>query len=145
MTIILSITMLSTVALFVGCNSDSPTSNGNSDSQAPKTFCQIVSEITGETVLTSEDAPYYFTIGSDDSYCEIDTNPFDLSDFSSDSALLYIEQMNKALGLPEYLFNNMLHTSYSQGKQTEEFKNFKVIYYYHPDKGLNVTYNRIYR
>ena len=41
------------------------------------------------------------------------------------------------------LYNDMLHTSYSQGKQEETFKKIKVKYYYHPDKGLNVSYYRI--
>lgn len=108
-----------------------------------KTFCQIVSEITGKEVLNASDAPYYFTIGSDDSYCEIDTNPLDLDDFSSTTALSYVKEMNTALGLPDYLYNDMIHTSYSQGKQEETFEKIKVKYYYHPDKGLNVSYYRI--
>ena len=108
-----------------------------------KSFCKIVSQITGKEVTTPSEAPYYITIGSDDSYCEIDTNPLDLDDYSSSLALGYIKDMNKALGLPDYLYNDMIHTSYSQGKQEEIFDNFKVKYYYHPDKGLNVSYYRI--
>ena len=108
-----------------------------------KTFCQLVTEITGEEVLSAEDAPYYFTIGSDDSYCEIDTNPYDIDDFSSSTALGYIKEMNELLELPDYLYNDMIHTSYSQGKQEEVFGKIKVKYYYHPDKGLNVSYYRI--
>lgn len=108
-----------------------------------KTFCEIVSQITGNEVTTPSESPYYITIGSDDSYCEIDTNPLDIDDFSSSTALGYIKDMNKALGLPDYLYNDMIHTSYSQGKQEEIFDNFKVKYYYHPDKGLNVSYYRI--
>lgn len=108
-----------------------------------KTFCEIVSEITGESVILPKDAPYGFTIGADDSYCEIDTNPYDIDDYSSPMILSYIKQMNELLELPSYLFNDMLHTSYSQGKQEEVFEKFKVKYYYHPDKGLNVSYYRI--
>lgn len=115
----------------------------NACSQSNKTFCEIVSEIVGEQVLTPNDAPIYFTIGDDDSYCEIDTNPFDIDDYSSSLAIDYIAKMNKALGLPDYLYNDMLHTSYSQGKQEETFEKFKVKYYYHPDKGLNISYYRI--
>ena len=108
-----------------------------------KTFCEIVSDITGTTVASPEDAPYYIVIGEDDSYCQIDTNPNDWEDFFLSSALECIEKMNEKLGLPDYLYNDMLHTSYSQGKQEETFGNIKVKYYYHPDKGLNVTYYRI--
>ena len=108
-----------------------------------KTFCEIVSQITGKEVTTPSESPYYITIGSDDSYCEIDTNPLDIDDYFSSIALGYIKDMNKALGLPDYLYNDMIHTSYSQGKQEEILDNFKVKYYYHPDKGLNVSYYRI--
>lgn len=116
-----------------------------SDNVSPnnKTFCEIVSEITGKEVLTAKDAPLYFTIGDDDSYCEIDTNPYDFDDFSSAVADNYIKEMNKLLGLPDYLYNDMNHTSYSQGKQEETFGKIKVKYYYHPNKGLNVTYYRV--
>ena len=116
-----------------------------SDNISPKdkTFYEIVSEITGEEILTSGDLPIYFTIGDDDSYCEIDTNPFDFDNFSSGIARNYIKEMNKLLGLPDYLYNDMLNTSYLQGKQEETFDKIKVKYYYHPDKGLNVSYYRI--
>ena len=92
---------------------------------------------------SASDAPYYFKIGGDDSYCEIDTNPLDIDDFNATKAVEYIEKMNKALGLPEYLYNDMIHTSYSQGKQEATFEKFRVKYYYHPDKGLNVSYYRV--
>lgn len=136
-------------ATLAGCSSGNTTDSGqttHSDTTdtTQKTFCQIVAEITGKTVATTDDAPYYFTIGSDDSYCTIDTNPLDLDDYTSTTALNYIDAMNEALGLPEYLMEDMMSTSYSQGKQEETFTNFKVKYYYHPDKGLNVTYYRIY-
>ena len=108
-----------------------------------KTFCEIISEITGKEVNTPSDAPFGVTIGADDSYCEIDTNPLDVDDYFSSAIPSYIEQMNKKLGLPDYLYNDMIHTSYSQGKQEETFKKIKVKYYYHPDKGLNVSYYRI--
>lgn len=121
--------------IFVGCKEDKKVQD--------KTFCEIISEITGENVTIPSEAPFGVTIGADDSYCEIDTNPFDIDDYSSSTILSYIEQMNKKLELPDYLYNDMLHTSYSQGKQEETFNKIKVKYYYHPDKGLNVSYYRI--
>ena len=130
-TIFLTLTLLFTTFVFTAC------------SEKNKTFCEIVSEITGEEVSNADDAPYYFTIGDDDSFCEIDTNPWDFDDYSSTTAQSYIKQMNKALGLPDSLYNDMLHTSYSQGKQEESFGKIKVKYCYHPDKGLNVSYYRI--
>ena len=130
----LTLTLILATFAFTACSGFSP---------KEKTFCEIVSQITGEEVKTPSESPYYITIGSDDSYCEIDTNPYDIDDYSSSTAMRYIKDMNTALGLPEYLYNDMIHTSYSQGKQEETFGNIKVKYYYHPDKGLNVSYYRI--
>lgn len=143
---LLLIAMLCVSIVFAGCIDDSLNANNNSNNNNNvdvKTFCELVSEITGIIVNSPEDAPIYFVIGSDDSYCQIDTNPYDMDDFTSSTALSYIESMNEKLELPDYLYNDMLHTSYSQGKQEETFENIKVKYYYHPDKGLNVTYYRI--
>ena len=121
--------------IFVGCKEDKKVEE--------KTFCEIISEITGKKITIPSDAPFGVTIGADDSYCEIDTNPLDVDDYFSSIILSYIEQMNKKLELPDYLYNDMIHTSYSQGKQEETFKKIKVKYYYHPNKGLNVSYYRI--
>lgn len=121
--------------IFVGCKEDRKVEE--------KTFCEIISEITGKKTTIPSDAPFGVTIGADDSYCEIDTNPLDVDDYFSSIILSYIEQMNKKLELPDYLYNDMIHTSYSQGKQEETFKKIKLKYYYHPNKGLNVSYYRI--
>lgn len=121
--------------IFVGCKEGKKVEE--------KTFCEIISEITGKEITIPSDAPFGVTIGADDSYCEIDTNPLDVDDYFSSTILSYIEQMNKKLELPNYLYNDMIHTSYSQGKQEETFKKIRVKYYYHPDKGLNVCYYRI--
>ncbi len=104
-------------------------------------FFKIVGEITGKEVSIGN-VPYYFTIGNDGSYCTIDTNPLDLDDYSSSTALDYIKQMNENLELPDYVYQEMITTSYSQGKQTESYGNISVTWYYHPDKGLNATYKK---
>ena len=102
-------------------------------------FFAIVSDLTG-TEVSVDNVPYYFTIGIDNSYCTIDTNPYDIDDYSSSTALGYIQEMNNKLGLPEYIYQEMITTSYSQGKQSESYGNITVTWYYHPDKGLNATY-----
>ena len=72
--------------------------------------------------------------------CSLDTNPYNFDDFILYSVVRYIEDMNKALGLPAWLYENMLGTTWSQGVQTEQFDNVTVRYTYHPDKGMEVTY-----
>ena len=152
-TVLIFVAILCTSIAFIGCGNNAEKNGGNGTTDTDKdngnnvteqkTFCDLVSEVTGIKFDDPKDAPYNFTIGEDDSYCQIDTNPYDLPDYSSTVALGYIKDMNSKLGLPDYLYNDMLHTSYSQGKQEETFGNIKVRYYYHPDKGLNVTYYRI--
>ena len=92
------------------------------------------------TSYDDEDMPSGVEIGYDGSYCSLDTNPFDRDDFILSSVSRYIPDMNKALGLPSWLYDNMINTTWSQGVQTEEFDNVTVRYTYHPDKGLEVTY-----
>ena len=87
-------------------------------------------------------------LGSDNSYLYVDTNPYNYDD--GDSRYIYtvndaIESINKKMGLPESLYNDMNQTSWSMGKQEEVFESvgIKVSWTYHPDKGLEVTYKLI--
>lgn len=87
-------------------------------------------------------------LGSDYSYLSLDTNPYDKDDgdyryiFTVNDA---IEKINKKMGLPDSLYNDMNQTSWSMGKQKEVFENvgIEVTWTYHPDKGLEVTYKLI--
>ena len=137
-TIFLTLTLLLLTHVFIACSENPSTTTPT------KTFCEIVSEISGYQVVTADNPPPFFTIGSDDSYCEIDTNPFDDEDYSSILATNYIKEMNKAFGLPEYLYNDMQQTTHAQGEQIEIFSKIKVKYSFHPNKGLEVGYYRIH-
>ena len=88
------------------------------------------------------------TLGSDKSYLSVDSNPYDYDDgdyrytFTVNDA---IKKINKALGLPDSLYEDMGQTSWSMGKQNETFESVGVTvsWTYHPDKGLEVTYKLI--
>ncbi|MBQ6851766.1 MAG: Ig-like domain-containing protein [Oscillospiraceae bacterium] len=88
---------------------------------------------------------YGWTLGSDGSFLSADTNVLNLDDYSRMSILYAIEDMNKKIGLPDSLYNDMLKTTWSMGKQQESFEDIgvKVTWTYHPDKGLEVTYKLI--
>lgn len=88
---------------------------------------------------------YGWTLGSDGSYLSADTNVYDLDDYFSSSIATSIKNMNKSLGLPDSLWNDMLQTTWSMGKQQETYEDIgiKVTWTYHPDKGLEVTYKLI--
>ena len=88
---------------------------------------------------------YGWTLGSDGSYLSADTNTYDLDDFSNTAIMYEIKDMNGKMGLPDSLWNDMLQTTWSMGKQQETYEDIgiKVSWTYHPDKGLEVTYKLI--
>ena len=82
----------------------------------------------------------YATVGSDGSYLSIDTNPYDLDDYTVSGSLQAIIDVNSALGLPDYVLNDMGSTTALMGRQTATFDDVTVSWSYHPDSGLEVTY-----
>lgn len=84
-------------------------------------------------------------VGSDNSYLSIDDNPYDYEDYYIGAADVAIEKINRALGLPDSLYEEMLQTTWSMGKQNETYTSIGVTvsWTYHPDKGLEVTYKLI--
>lgn len=87
---------------------------------------------TGSTVSAAEDG----------SYLTIDTNPLNIkgSFLFKDGALAKIKLTNAALGLPDWLYGEMLDTRAIDGKQKETFKNVTVSWTYSPSQGLEVMY-----
>lgn len=79
-------------------------------------------------------------IASDGSYLSLDTNPYDLDDYYNASRVSAIENINKFLGLPSSVYQKMLKTTWSQGKQTHTDAGLTVTWTYHPDKGLEIIY-----
>lgn len=88
---------------------------------------------------------YGWSLGADNSYLQADTNVFDLDNYSSTDTIYAIKDMNKKLGLPDSLFNDMCQTTWSMGKQVETYNSIgiTVTWTYHPDKGMEVTYKLI--
>ena len=116
--------------------------------------CGDHSETTTVTVKTNIDFKKIYnefcvakwaTVGSDNSYLSIDDNPYDQDDYYIDAADAAIEKINRALGLPDALYSDMLQTTWSMGKQKETYEKIgvEVTWTYHPDKGLEVTYKLI--
>ena len=73
----------------------------------------------------------------------IDTNPFNYKDGDSsliETGLDHIETINKALDLPDWLYEEMLKTRALDGRQKESFDNVTVTWSYHPDQGMEAIY-----
>lgn len=91
------------------------------------------------------DVKYGWEVGSDGSYLMADTNVYDLDDYSNSAIWYSIKDMNKKLGLPNSLDNDMAQTTWSMGRQNQTFEDagVTVTWTYHPDKGMEVTYKLI--
>ena len=61
---------------------------------------------------------------------------------AQENALEAIEYANEALGFNGSLYTKMLETSALMGRQSEENNKYKVSWTYHPDDGLEVTYDK---
>lgn len=92
----------------------------------------------------------YASVGSDNSYLMIDTNPYDVDkddmDFDELCSTIAISgairEVNEHLGLPDYLYEDMERTTALQGKQSQKYEEIgiEVTWSYHPDNGLEVRY-----
>ena len=85
----------------------------------------------------------YATLSEDEKSITIDTNPYDLEDYSSSTAVLLVMEMNEALDLPDSVYDKMLETSALDGRVSEVHGDIRVSWKYHPDYGLQVTYELV--
>lgn len=85
------------------------------------------------------------SVAADGSYLSIDTNPFNLKNGSilyKDLGLHYVKMTNSALGLPDWIYEEMLNTRALDGKQKESFEKVTVTWTYSPSHGLEVIYRK---
>lgn len=79
-------------------------------------------------------------ISDDGTYMKIDTNPLDLTDELDLLAYHSIEKINDELGFSPQLFEIMGETTALDGRQSDENEKYSVSWKYHPDSGLEVSY-----
>lgn len=78
----------------------------------------------------------------------IDSNPWGAAKGSpaykidSALALLLIKELNSELGLPDWLYTEMVNTRAVDGRQKEVFDYITVTWSYHPDSGINILYRK---
>ncbi len=84
---------------------------------------------------------FYCELADDESYLQIDTNPYDIDDYTSSIAWEYVEDANKELGFTEALSKKMEQTRALDGTMEDENNDIKVSWTYHPDDGFQVTYS----
>lgn len=81
-----------------------------------------------------------YEIGSDGSYIEVDTNPFNIDDYYNATYVDVLKAFNSELGVPDYVYQLMITTTAMQGRQTETVNGLTISWTYHPDNGLAVIY-----
>ena len=88
------------------------------------------------------DIQYGWSVGADGSYLSADTNVYDLDNYGNANIWASIKEMNKKLGLPSSLAEDMNQTTWSMGRQNQKFNSIglEVTWTYHPDKGMEVIY-----
>lgn len=81
-----------------------------------------------------------------DASLRVDTNPSDYSSSSSlstlwmDDVLASIKKIHTMLGIPSYVYDDMLATRAVDGHQNYSGTKVDVSWTYHPDRGLEVAY-----
>lgn len=82
----------------------------------------------------------YITLGDDEKYLSIDSNPMDIEDLNFDYISDHVVDINKLLCLPDVITQKMYSTSSMDGLQTKTYEDLTVSWKYHPDMGLEVLY-----
>lgn len=81
-------------------------------------------------------------VSGDGKSLKIDTNPADEKDYYDSNATKAIRKINKALGLPDSLYDMMAETRALDGRQTATYEKITVSWTYHPNHGLEIIYER---
>lgn len=91
---------------------------------------------------------------SDGSYLKLDTNMNDkdeddmtMSEYSmyvkqAKATLEAVQYINEKLGFSKSVYDDMLNTTSLMGKQQESNRKYTVSWTYHPDRGLEVKYEK---
>lgn len=104
-------------------------------------------EVNLKNIYSVYCSPVWATLAEDGTSLCVDTNPRDKSSqgMANPEAYKAVEDINKALNLPNDLMDKIDKTSFSDGQQSETFEDLgiKVSWIYYPDKGLEVTYKKM--
>lgn len=107
-------------------------------------FEQVKDECLDIAGIVTGDGKTSFTLDTyPDHYENMDPDVVGLLKASTQEKVLKaIKHANTALGFDSGLYDQMLQTNALMGRQTEENSKYKVAWSYHPDDGLEVTYQK---
>ena len=135
MTVILLIVAAALVCVLAGCDNDGRSSGSVASANAiEKAYNKLAGNYDSSAMRAAVD------IGDDKSYVSIDSNPYDIDDYYNATYVSMIESFNEYLNLPDYVYEEMLHTSSADGVRSETVGKITVVWKYHPHTGMEATY-----
>jgi len=81
-----------------------------------------------------------YSLSYDNSYIEFDSDPWNFGEYIYTNSMNILKALNNKLGLPSYVYEDMISTSALQGRRTATANGITASWTYHPDKGLEVMY-----
>lgn len=100
----------------------------------------------------SNNKPYvaWAEVGEDGSYISLDSNPEDIDDNSyrhysntyGSEVINVTQTLLKIFGFHDYVYKNIVSTTYADGKQEETSENIIVTWKFHPDKGIEIMFKK---
>lgn len=134
--VVLIVAVVALVCVLAACDNDDHASSGSvaSANAIEKAYNKLASKYGASDMRAAVD------IGDDKSYVSIDSNPYNIDDYYNATYVSMIKSFNEYLNLPDYVYEEMLHTSSADGVRSETVGKITVVWKYHPDKGLEATY-----
>ena len=109
----------------------------------PSKFERVHNKCTDIAGTTRGSGNYFVVDTYPDSYENLDPNQFPyLLASAREGAIEAIQYANKEFGFSGAVYSQMLETNALMGRQSAENKKYRVTWTYHPDDGLEVTYEK---
>ena len=109
----------------------------------PSKFEKVKNECVHIAGMVSGSGDYFMIDTYPDNYENMDERVVSLlRDDAQDNALEAIRYANNELGFNGSVYSKMMETTALMGRQSEENNKYKVSWTYHPDDGLEVTYEK---
>lgn len=101
----------------------------------------ILKKAYEEIITEYPSAVLCFEISDDGSFISVDTNPYDIDDYSVSGAFSVIPAFHEKLCLSDYIREEMLQTSALDGRQTDGNGQIEVSWKYHPARDWKRSIN----
>lgn len=139
--IVATILIIALSLLLCACDDKSNSNSNQSDNNSSNSETQVNPLEEAYDILYKQFgwSPCY-KLGSDKSYLQVDTNPYDIDKYYNSTYLQILNSSITALKLPDYVYQRMLNTTAMQGRQEITANGITVSWTYHPNNGLEALF-----